>query len=52
MNAYEFELHSTNQPNKLITIEANTLMIAYDIACEMYPDVLAIVPTDPTIDLY
>ncbi len=26
--------------------------MAYDVVCEMYPDVLAIVPTDPTIDLH
>lgn len=49
MNKYEFELHlHNNEPNQLITIQSDTLIQAYYSACDLYPNVLAIVSTDPT----
>lgn len=52
MKTYEFEIHRNNELNENVNIESTSLMEAYYQAKELYPNVLSIVPANPTQDLF
>lgn len=52
MKTYEFEIHRNGEYNENVSIESTSLMEAYYKAKDLYPNVLSIVPSNPTQDLF